>query len=267
MQVASLWDDRAGGGERARGWTVMSTLRGRRNRNVEAARDAQLRLQQRTGRLEMMSAASMARDAADEARARWTEGPNVLAFLFAHPDCQAISALDLRGEYFDLRTGDTWDLFFPGYYQSGKGHEYERSVGARPAGRSHLEDWYFRSEDFERFRQDIERYSDGRWQYSGGTDLVLASGWITARGEPSVNWATTVSGGLTDDKTGTLTLSLPEVIERISRDIEQALASPDYGISELNDSLDHPITNGSRDIIINALGGIIAALSSKALGV
>jgi hypothetical protein len=138
----------------------------------------------------MMSAASMARDAADEARARWTEGPNVLAFLFAHPDSQAISALDLWGEYFNLRTGDTWDFFFPGYYRSAKGQEYERSVGARPAGRSHLDDWYFSPEDFEHFRHDIERYSKGRWAYSGGTDLVLASGWMTARGELSVDWAT-----------------------------------------------------------------------------
>jgi len=40
----------------------------------------------------------------------------LLAFLFAHPDSHAIRLLDYRGDYFDVRSGNTWDLFFPGYY-------------------------------------------------------------------------------------------------------------------------------------------------------
>jgi hypothetical protein len=31
-------------------------------------------------------------------------GPFVLAFLFAHPDSDAIRMVDARGDYFDVRT-------------------------------------------------------------------------------------------------------------------------------------------------------------------
>jgi len=204
MWAATAWDDSDWDDQRARGWTVMGQLRRHRDRLEERARS-----------LQMMSATASASAAADEAAARWTGGPSVLALLFVHPDTESIAALDARGEYFDHRTGDTWDLFFPGYYRA-RDPVSERRYGA-------------------------------------------ASAWLDSDSEPTVDWATTAGGSLTDVLTGTVSVSLPEVIERLSREIEQALRSPDYGVPELT-------RQAARDVMTNAIGGIIAALGMKVLG-
>ena len=243
----------------------MGQLRERRDHHLAQARAAQRRLDERMASLQLMSAAATLSTAADEAAARWTGGPTILALLFAHPDTEAIAALDARGEYFDHRTGDTWDLFFPGYYRASDPIP-EPGYGAQPVGGEFLDNWYFHSRDFDLFRMEIERLSDGRWQYSGTTDLVLTSAWLASNSEPTVDWGTTVSGSLTDVLTGTVSVSLPEVIERLSREIDQALQSPDYGVPELTEKGGDSAPSVARDVMSNALGGIIAALGINALG-
>lgn len=265
MWAATAWDDSDWDGHRARGWTVMEQLRKHRDRRLEETRAAQLRLDERAGSLQLMSAAATVSAAADEAAARWTGGPSVLALLFAHPDAEVIATLDTRGEYFDHRTGDTWDLFFPGYYRA-PDPVAERRYGALPVGKEFLEDWYFHPRDFNLFRREIEQLSGESWRYSGTTDLVLASAWLTSNAEPTVDWATTASGSLTDVLTGTVSVSLPEVIERLSREIEKRLQSLDYGLPELTEQGGESIPPAARDAMSNALGGIIAALGMKALG-
>jgi hypothetical protein len=260
---ATAFDDSNWGGVDARGWAAMTILTQRRDRKLADARAAQSRLDESS--LSLMTAASLARAAADRAAARWREGPNVLALLFAHPDSDAIGSLDTRGEYLDHRSGDLWDLFFPGYYVSQRDAHFERGAGARPVGSHHLADWYFHSRDFNLFRAEIEGYCDGRWRYSGGTDLVVASGWLPAAGKPRVDWRTTISGSVTDETTGVITLSLPEIIERISQDLELALESPTFGLDELTPTQPSD-TTAARDVITSALGGILAALGAKALG-
>lgn len=54
------------------------------------------------------------------------------------------------------------------------------------------------------------------------------------RGDPEIDWASTISGCVTDDSTATVTLSLPEVIERVSRDL-LVLEEADYGVSAVVD--------------------------------
>lgn len=214
----------------------------------------------------MMTPTSWIADIADETAARWSGGANVLALLFAQPDSVAIRTLDSRREYFDYRTGDSWDLFFPGYYRSSKGAEFERRAGARPAGTSDLEEWFFSPRDFNAFRRDVSDRTNGLWHYSGGTDLVLVPGWLPADGEPLLYWDETLSGSVTDDVTGVTTKSLPEVIESISHDLEEAWNSPDYGVSDVTNPRP-PDTGGSvgRDILVNTLSGILAALGMKAI--
>lgn len=265
MWAATAWDDSDWEGHKARGWTVTAQLREHRDRLLARARAAQRRVDERTSSLQLMSAAATLSTAADEAAARWTGGPTILALLFAHPDTEAIAALDARGEYFDHRTGENWDLFFPGYYRA-RNPNSERRFGAQPVGDEFLADWYFHPRDFDLFRTDIERLSEGRWQYSGTTDLVLAAAWLASDSEPAVDWATTVSGSLTDVLTGTVSVSMPEVIERLSREIEQALQSQDYGVPELTGNGGDSAPSAAREVMSNALGGIIAALGVKALG-
>ena len=135
------------------------------NREAEAARR---RLAERQVRFERMTVASSQRQYEDSIRARWTGGPSVLAFLFVHPDCDAVRMLDARGAYFDQRTGDTWDLFFPGYYRSRKGRDFEDFSGARPVGRDYGGDWYFNARDFNELREHVERSSGGVGNTPGG---------------------------------------------------------------------------------------------------
>ena len=80
----------------------------------------------------------------------------VLVFLFAHPDSDAITMLNKRGEYLDIRTGESWDLFFPGYYKS-PNRGLEDQVGATPVGDTFARDWYFSAREFDNLRDFIER--------------------------------------------------------------------------------------------------------------
>jgi hypothetical protein len=166
------------------------------------------------------------------ARQRSKDIPTDLAFLFALPDSAAIRQLDARGDYFNVRTGDTWDLFFPGYRKS-RGNDSGRWVTRRAYGRR----WRFDAEGFNTIREYVERESGRRWEYSGSTDLVLINCWIHEHGEPTIDWASTISGQLTDQVDGVQTLTLANIIERISRDLGTAAEDPSYGVSRVtNDS-------------------------------
>jgi len=214
-----------------------------------------------------MSAASMQRDYEDSIKARWHGGPTVLAFLFAPPDSDAIRRLDARGDYFDLRTGDTWDLFFPGYYRSAKGRGFEQQTHARPVGGNYADDWYFNASDFNGMREHVERCSERRWEYSGETDLVLVNGWLAEGGEPTIDWTSTIYGQITDQAAGAKTLTVAGVIERITRDLESATEDVSYGVGEVTDGPHPPEGHASRDFAVNALAGIAVALGARALGV
>lgn len=229
MWPATTWDDADWGGQRARGWTVMGRLRQRQ---------------------------------------RQQQGPSVIACLFAPPDTESMQLLDARGDYFDVRTGDTWDLFFPGYYRSPRDRYFERQTGAQPVGHRYNADLYFQASDFNMLRQHIERSSKERWQYSGGTDLVLINVYFAERGEPTVDWESTISGQVADGTRAVRPLTLANAIERISRDLEAVLEDPAYGVGDITigapETADH---SAMRDLMVNALGGIAAAIAGRAMGI
>jgi hypothetical protein len=251
----------------------MAALRARRDAQMAKGRDApggsgwEIAPEADSGsRLEMTRPVPEYEATAAEISERWSGGPTVLAFLFAQPDSEAIETLDSQGNYFDHRTGDTWDLFFPGYFRSSKDPAFEIRVGGQRVGKNHLDDWFFNARDFDNFRRTVQKYSGDRWRYSGGTDLVLVTGSMETTGDPTIGWETTVSGSLTDVTAGTLTLTLPQVIERISNDIELALNSPAYGV----EAATCPRGDGAviaRDLLTNALGSIVGALVTAATGI
>jgi hypothetical protein len=246
----------------------MGRLRERQLLNRQEAADARRRIARRptrsSDRVELMIPTK--EEVQDFIKARWQGGPTVLAFLFAPPDSDAIRMLDSRGEYFDVRTGDTWDLFFPGYYRSTKGSAFERKQGARPIGDNYAGDWYFSPTGFNDLRIRIEQSSGNLWQYSGGTDLVLINGWLVEQGEPTIDWESTISGQVTDQSAGTQTLTLANVIEKISRDLEAGTEDRSYGAGEVTDEPPAPASHAGRDFAVQALSGIAAALGAKALG-
>lgn len=215
-----------------------------------------------------VNAADMQQDYADSVEETWRGGPFVLAFLFAHPDCDALRMLDTRGSYFDCRTGDTWDLFFAGYYRSTEGSYFEREAGARPVGRGYADTWYFHARDFNTLREHVEKSSEQRWEYSGGTDLVLVSGYLPERGEPTIDWASTIAGQVTDQATGVRTLTLGEIVERMTRDLETSMEDPAYGVNDVTNLSPPPQGHAAtRDFVISALSGIASALGARAMGV
>lgn len=184
MIPATAWDGDT------REWTVLGRARDRqarlRNARIQACR--RLKIEEDHHVVKMMTAAAMFEETRIKAAANWTGGFNLLAFLFAHPETDSIRTLDVRGEYFDIRSGSTWDLFFPGYYRSDHDGNFERQCGARPVGNGFANDWYFNPREFDTFRRRIETESAERWQYSGEADLVVATAYLPDAGDLSVDW-------------------------------------------------------------------------------
>ncbi len=198
-------------------------------------------------------------------RTFWTGGPVVVAMLFAHPDSQAIQALDARGEYFDSRTGDTWDLFFPGYHKSDNAY-LEEQAGSRRVGSGFAHDWFFNANDFNLFRAHVERASSGRWSYSGGTDLVVVNGYMPNVGDIVIDWESTLLGSLTDAD-GTQTLTIAQVIERLTTDLESGAEDSAYDLDAVvKRAVRRAKRTAARDITVGALAGIAAAFAKARLG-
>lgn len=192
------------------------------------------------------------------AESNW--GPSVLAFLFALPDSEAIRAIERSSTYFNIRTGNTWDLFVPGYIHN----DGSPSNDGAPEP-----DWVFDPTGFDAMRRHIEEESARRWQYSGGSDLVLINTWLQSNQPPVIDWESTASGSLTETIAGRSSLSLAQVIERISRDLEQGLEDPAYGVGDLN-SVERPRRQDQksliRELFIATTSEIAASIAAKQLG-
>lgn len=258
MLAATAWDDGAWRGEVAGGWTVMGRLRERQQilrKQAEAARRRSEDLQ----RLRMMTAGTDSADYEIPLRTRLS-GPTVLAFLFTYPGSQSIEILDSRGNSFDIRSGARWDLFCPGYFRS-TDPEQERRSGAKPVGSDFAEDWFFSPPAFDHLRDHVQNASEGRWKYSGRTDLVLVCAWVEPGSEPVIDWSSTISGSLSDEL-GAETLTLGEIVERISDDLESEGEDPDFGVPEVTGSGAGPLPSGSatREFIVGVLSGIATSL-------
>jgi hypothetical protein len=232
----------------------------------EESRAARRRVSEKADLNHMMTPASMAAEYEDAIRARWRGGPTVLALLFAQPHTEAIRALDAGGAYFDCRSGDTWDLFFPGYYRS-ENPALEKQVGAMRVGSDFANNWFFSPRDFNQMRAEVQSASEDRWKYSGLADLILVCGWLSSSGEPTIDWASTISGTVGDERAGS-TLTIQEVIERISNDLEFGEEDENFGAGAVTDPSDpRPPESAGRDILVGALSGIAGALGKGALGI
>jgi hypothetical protein len=267
MWPATALDDSEWEGPRARGWTVMGRLQQRQRELASAAvraRRAQAEARQSTSSA-LMTAAYSRELAEREMRARWRGGPQVVAFLFAPPDTDAIRSLDARGDYLNVRTGDDWDLFFPGYHRSGD-HGLEAEVGSRRVGREFARDWYFNARDFDIFRREVEGASGGLWRYSGGADLVVAVGYMPDAGPITIDWESTMSGSLTE-REGARSLTVAETVERLSQDLEDGAEDPHFGLAEVfNRMPEGTDSKALRDFTMGVLTAIAAQFGKDRLG-
>lgn len=264
VRAVTGWDEGNGPGGDPRGWTVMGRLRERRRAiraEVAAAKRKQL---EELGSMRMMTSLRAPSGYEDSLRARTAEGPTVLAFLFAQPDSGPIRALDRSGGYFDIRTGSTWDLFFPGYYRSGD-RAGEQRAGDVPVGSGFAGNWFFSPRDFDLLRRHVQEASGERWRYSGLADLVLVCAWITAEEGPTVDWDSTFSRSLADAQ-GRESLTLNEAIERISRDLEAGEEDARFGLGETPGGQPAGGDGEVREVVVSALLGIAKALGERSVG-
>lgn len=256
MLAATAWDGPAGQGAEAEGWTVMGRLR---ERQRAIRRLAPQTATEDLASLRMMNTGLLPQDYADPLRNK-LPGPTVLAFLFTYPGSQAIQILDDRGSAFDMRSGVNWDLFFPGYYRSANP---KQPPPVEPVGSSFAKDWHFSPQGFEHLRSHVQDASEDRWRYSGLTDLVLVCAWVESQGEPIVDWRSTLSGSLSDDF-GDRTLSLGEVVQRISDDLEANDEDPYFGVPEVVAPEHDPAPGGgaTREFLIGVLSSIAASFGT-----
>lgn len=264
MWPATAWSDSDWRGMHARGWTVERRL-GERQVQARRARDAAAsRLRESEHSMALMSPAVMEQRYRDELAARSKGSYTVLAFLFAMPDDPVMRALDKRGEYFDIRSGDTWDLFFPGYFRSGKGEYFEREAGSKPIGRAFTREWYFSPTSFNQLRVHIEHETDGRWHYPGCADLLLINAYVPHQGEANIDWTSIQSATLTGPDAKT---HLSTAIEKITGDLEREEEDPAYGISSLVGPAEPTAADGTaKKVMIGAAAGILAAMGKSFLG-
>jgi hypothetical protein len=112
----------------------------------------------------------------------------LVSIVFAEPASLVISDLKTNRAFWDEMTGESWDLFFAGYYQYGShGDPKPVQVDRHP----HRDDaWRFSPSMFRRFLAQVEmaiRHTpDMRnpWRFSGKADLVS---FMVYGGEP--DWA------------------------------------------------------------------------------
>ena len=216
---------------------------------------------------------------------------SIVALAFVAPPADALDLLDAGGGVLDVRSGERWDLFFPGYFRSswsgdrdwsesvlrGEGNGYlpqenadvERPGRARPVGQDFLGDWYFNSNDFNFIRSEVERLSREEITYDGRPTLMVVRAVYGEAGEPRIDWESTASGPLSDQHHGVHTLSLSEVVHRISTDLERQTEDPDWGVSRVlsADARSKPSQRAAAvDLAIGVVGGTLAAWLSRMFG-
>lgn len=185
---------------------------------------------------------------------------SVVILVFAFPDSWSAKQLMQRREYFDIRSCEDWDVFFPGYYRYG-------SMGD-PQQVDLADYWGFSPRAFDRFRRDLEVRTERRWRFRGESELIAMNAFLTADG-PAVDFTSVVSGPLTERDRGITTRTLAEAIERLGQQFDDESDDSDYGLGEV---FAPPTTDGPKrepaigKIGIGAAGGVASALVRHALG-
>ena len=204
---------------------------------------------------------------------------------FAPPPADALDLLDAGGGVLDVRSGDRWDLFFPGYFKSSSDNERTLSEPVfptrmsghmprldlrprRPSGQDFLGDWYFNPDSFDAMRYELEHRSRGRFVYDGRPTLVVVQATYDEGGEPEVDWPSLAMGPLSDRRHGVRSLSLSEVVHRISTDLEQGSEDPNWGVGAVlsPQGSKRPRRTAAAEIGIAATGGTLAFWLNRMLG-
>ena len=186
--------------------------------------------------------------------------PTVVILVFAYPGSWSAKQRIERQDYFDIRSGDDWDVFFPGYYRYG-------SMGD-PNQVELDEYWGFSPRAYDGFRRDLEVRTVRRWRFSGESELVALNAFLTPVG-PTVDFASVVSGPLSEHDIGVTTRTLAQAIERLGQQFDDDSDDADYGLSDVFSAVrvePKPNDGAFSKIGVGAAGGVAAAIVRHALG-
>jgi hypothetical protein len=194
---------------------------------------------------------------------------DVLSFAFMPPHTDSAHEMVEMADYFDLRTGKTWDLFLPGYVRVTDHHKARELRGAmRPVsgfGEPWGPHWFWTPEGFDAIRRAVEHRAEGRWSYEGCAQLVLVNTVLRRNETPIIDWPSIQYGSLNPARHGTSSLSVGEVIERITQDLEWGIEDGSYGVGSVVgvEPSDTGWLNTAREFLVNFTAGVLANLAAR----
>lgn len=215
-------------------------------------------------------------------------GTSLLALVVSGPWGSVLTELADHHAYWDHRTGDRLHVFFAGVLsniQDGRPHNAEVARNLtyfdkeivqleppnRPPSRSGGRDrhpgsrgWYWSPRLFNEFRRELEQATDGRWTFSGSSDLVVVNVLGGGGVEGTVDWASTTCIQLDRAYEDGGVRWFGELIERLTTAIERQPSDEFWGLGDIvaRDEEQFGGSNGSRaikylirDVVLPGLGG------------
>lgn len=173
--------------------------------------------------------------------------------------------LDERGHHLDRRSGEKFDLFFPGYFKNSRSlpsrfRSAFLSTGTQTLGENFAADWAFDERGFEELAQFLEGQSNSRWSYGHDSELVLFHVQNQALSAPEIDW-TPLSGRLSETGTG----SLQWIVSQMGEDFEKQNQDSYYGIGDL---VSKNVTQTGGDVLstlgMGAASSLLATLGIEA---
>ena len=185
---------------------------------------------------------------------------SAVVLAFCQPSSAPARELRRQRASFNIRTGDRWDLFFPGYYQYGS---------MRDPDQIKLDsDWGFSPRAFNAFRAELERLTSHRWRYTGGADLVIVNTVVMEGDVVTFDFDSVLSGPMTDRRDGSASMTLARVVEAISTDLESGAETPAYGVDRVVSPRESPQRprSAASEVLVAAAGAVLGEIGARALG-
>ena len=162
-----------------------------------------------------------------------------------------------RKSYFDARSGEDWDVFFPGYFAYGSMDD--------PGEIRLREPWGFSPIAFNSFRRDLERRTQYAWRFSGESELVVMNAILMPH-IATVDFESVASGPLTDHELATTTRTLAQAIERLGQQFEDGSEDADYGLDEVLNYGTPQRSNAAGQFVRDVATATAASIVQQTLG-
>jgi hypothetical protein len=196
----------------------------------------------------------------NKSRSRFVPQERVIAFAFMPPESPMFEKLSKYGDSWDFRTGETWDVFFPGYYVSWDKGTEDRS-SAQALGSDFTQAWYFDRESYHLFVSQVEQNCKdaGRiWSWSGSSTLLFLRATVGAD-NVTFDWRHYAQLELHQLSSNASYEAENRLIEKISKTLETDPENPLVRAYEvIQDETATPLTFQGGFSLTGAVAGIMA---------